>query len=132
MYSSQDVRVAEANVTVAANATTVISKEFHIRGQEAFYFIAEVTSASGTYGSAITLKLQTKMGNGDWTDSKTASVASDTTTVLRINKDEEDAAGIRVDDAFIPLRPLARLVMVAPAGNNCTVTRCDILRNIGN
>lgn len=131
MYSSQDVRVADANVTVAANATTVISKEFHIRGKEAFYFICECTSASGTYGSAITLKLQTKMGNGDWVDSKSTTFASDTTTTLRINKDEEDASGIRVDDAYIPLRPLARLVAVAPAGNNCTVTALRVLRNVG-
>lgn len=127
--TSQSELLGGATVTIPANGTTVISKEFVLREPMLTNFRAEITMAGGTYSGAsgIVLKLQTKLADGAWVDAKSINTGSDAVYAYSLNNDYA-TSGTSVDASHLPLRPKGRFVAVADGSSNGTCTRLVVER----
>jgi len=131
-YFSENMLLKSGGVTLGASVTAEqVSKLFHITAQGALNLRVDVVCDTVTAGAGITWKLQTssgvnKDGAQDWQDfgaPTTVNVAAAGSTSLALNVQD-----VTNDEAYLPLRPLARIVMTTGAGSKVTVERISVMQ----
>ena len=131
-FFAQDILLASAGVTQGASITAgVISKEFHITAQGALNLRVDLIADAVTVAAGITWKLQTSSGideDGaqDWIDfgaPTTVAIAADGSTSLALNVQD-----VTNDEAYLPLRPLGRIVLTTGVGDTATIERLSVMQ----
>lgn len=108
----------ETSVVIGASETnTVVSENVMIRDGK--HLLVEVTAASGTYVTGITLKVQDSVDGTNWNDSKTAAISADGQVAIKIAPTTDDAA-------HLPIRPLVRVVVSSGVGDAVTISKVFI------
>ena len=131
-HYADDILLGGSSLVVGASQTALpISKEFHVTAQGALNFRVDLVADTVTAGAGISWKLQTssgvdKDGNRDWVDfgaPTTVSIAAAGSTSLAGNV--QDTTN---DEAYLPLRPLGRIVITTGAGSAVTVERLSLMQ----
>lgn len=111
-----------ASVTVGASATNSVVSGTN--GREGFAIQApfmtaiciDLVCSAVTAATGITAKLQVRHVNTQtWADSKTAAITANGTTSIRL------LPTVAADQAFLPLKSEARVVITTGAGDTATV-----------
>ena len=117
-WSSISVLKDGENQVIGASETdTVISKTFRVTDPR--YIIVDVTAASVTASTGITVKLEDSSGDDVWnTKGAEGNVAIPTNGTFSIKLLIENTS----DQAELPLRPLGRLTITTGASDAATIT----------
>lgn len=121
-YTAKNVVKNGESVEVGASQTNfVVSGEgaqdsFNIQIPFLTSFRLDLVCSAVTVTTAITAKLQTRFSSQEsWVDSKTASITGNGVATISLL---DTVAG---DQSFLPLRPLARVVITTGASDAVTV-----------
>lgn len=105
----------------AAETNTVVSEQLYIHDPS--HLIVDVTCASVTAATGITVKLQDSVDGSVWNSKSSESQVSITGNgVFSFNLKIENSS----DQADMPLRPLLRVVASTGAGDAVTITHVRI------
>jgi hypothetical protein len=118
-----------AGASVGASATNqAITKSFAVSDQDSRTISIDIKYSTATVATGITAKLQSSFDNGTtWIDSATVAITAGSNTYKSIVLDIAKAA----DQTYLPLRPLARVVVSSGAGDSATITSVMVSRRTG-
>lgn len=121
-WTVRDCSLAVAPVVGASASNTPISIEFPLQASPALLGMVVIITAAGvTLTTGITAKLQTRVSNLSWVDSKTVSIAADGTVYLKLLSEAS------ADQTYFPLLNQARLVISTGTGDAVTISQVQVL-----
>jgi len=108
-------------LTVAAAQTNqVVSKVYHVSDRDSVCYSVDIIYSDAVVAVAITAKVQSSPDGGTtWIDAKTVALTAATATATR--KTISADINIAGDQALLPLRSLARVVVTTGAGDSITI-----------
>lgn len=119
-FASPEVLLNGATQTVGASASNqVVSKIYRLQNQDSLYHRVDIKAGAVT--GAPVAKLQHTFNGIDWFDAKTVVLVTGTTNTLTFMPE------VVGDQAYLPLRTEARIVVSSAGGEAASIT--SILRS---
>jgi hypothetical protein len=122
-WSPKEIKLGTVSAVGAGVTNQVITDPATITAGGSKFIVFAIKASAVTLTTAITVKLQTGI-NGDFVDSKTASIVANGTVFLRLNNE------VAADQQYIPLLASARLVVTTGTGDAVTFDSISVLQEL--